>query len=252
VGDAKDEKLTVMVTSTDQQMLKAMAKTQDASVSDVVRKLVRQEFARVGADTGLQSETTRAVQRAFHGIVVEHAAFLDRLRIADGRGTASHHALDAHLDQLERACERTTAPPRPGLVAERLGRYRVALKNAPALYPDTARLQGAYDQLAFLIDDWLDELKAVDIRAGVPTRADAVPLGRAANWAMNRLALGYQQAGFPPIESWTFTAATNDSSIAELAARALLQQVGPTASGLASYRLTELGQRWAMAHVQVS
>ena len=76
-------------------------------------------------------------------------------------------------------------------------------------------------------------------------------MSRAADWAINRLVLEYQRVGYPPRETWTFNAPTNDPTLGELRARGLLEPVGPAGLSETAWRFTHAGQQWVMAHVQV-
>lgn len=83
-----------------------------------------------------------------------------------------------------------------------------------------------------------------------PSPSADEPMSRAAEWMMNRLALSYQQARYPPHATWTFPAQNGDPVMNELRARALIEAYGATGPQSTTWRFTDAGQRWAMAHVQ--
>jgi hypothetical protein len=74
-------------------------------------------------------------------------------------------------------------------------------------------------------------------------------MGRAATWMMNRLALDYQQAQFPPLEQWPL-ALNRDATVAEVVAHGLIKPLGKSALGRATWCFTEKGRQWIMAHIQ--
>lgn len=98
---------------------------------------------------------------------------------------------------------------------------------------------------------WIGEMTRLGFGAadlGLPTAgaaASAAPLSRAAEWMLNRLALDYRQADYPP--EWTYPLKRNPTA-AELAAHGLIKELGTTASaGYTLWCFTEKGQQQALA-----
>jgi hypothetical protein len=96
--------------------------------------------------------------------------------------------------------------------------------------------------------DWIMWRRSPD--PAPPPQAEA-RMSRPAEWMMNRLALAYQQARYPPHATWTFPAQNGDPVFAELRARGLIETHGSVGPQSTSWRFTDAGQRWVMAHVQI-
>ena len=140
----------------DNVMLGSIAKSDGATESDVVRRLIRQEYGARGLTTPAQP-----VVQAWDAFEREHRVFGERYRLAREKKKPAppYKALEKVAIELTAIARRE--PYKVGDVHRAVQWYQSGLSdtNRPNPEPGFAQTLEAFDELWSQFDRWIDELK---------------------------------------------------------------------------------------------
>jgi hypothetical protein len=163
-----ENKLTIMVSNSDLEKLRSMADADGISVSDLTRKMGRQEFDRRLGEAG---ERTKKMLRVFHTFRDAHIHWVERFDdvVADRPPNMEREAPKSTF--LREALDDVLHfEPSTQLLKPVVDPYKSALDGLTRSDQDNlgqarATLEGAFKALVRSAEDHLDEFRARDLRA---------------------------------------------------------------------------------------